>query len=186
MYRSRYGNRDDHRESLILLPAVNKTHSAFIALGSNLGDRLGNLQAAIGLMPPALHVKEQSPIYETSPWGYADQPDFLNQVVHAETDLAPLELLAYIKSIEVTLGRTPTFVYGPRQIDLDILFYDDLVLQTQELIIPHPHLASRAFVLCPLADIAPDLRHPIQGQTVLQLLEGVDRQGIRMLRANAS
>jgi len=137
-------------------------------------------------MPPALHVKVQSPIYETSPWGYADQPDFLNQVVHAETDLSPLELLSYIKSIEVALGRTPTFVYGPRQIDLDILFYDDLVLQTQELKIPHPHLASRAFVLCPLADIAPDLRHPIQGQTVRQLLEGVDRQGIRLLQSSES
>lgn len=165
---------------------MNKTHTVFIALGSNLGDRLKNMQAAISQMPPALHLVAQSPIYETSPWGYADQPEFLNQVVRAETDLSPQELLAYIKSIETALGRTPTFLYGPRQIDLDILFYDDLVLQTPVLTIPHPHLTSRAFVLCPLADIAPDFRHPTQGQTVKQLLEAVDRQGIRLLPSSES
>ena len=160
-----------------------KTHTVFIALGSNLGERLENLQAAIRLMPPALHVKRQSPVYETTPWGYADQPDFLNQVVRAETRLTPQELLAYIKSIEVALGRTPTFLYGPRQIDLDILFYDDLVVQTPELTLPHPRLASRAFVLCPLVDIAPDLRHPTRGETMQQLLEGLDRQGIRLFQS---
>jgi 2-amino-4-hydroxy-6-hydroxymethyldihydropteridine diphosphokinase len=131
------------------------------------------------LMPPAIRPLAQSPIYETSPWGYTDQPDFLNQVVQAETDLPPEQLLPHLKSIEVALGRAPNFRYGPRLIDLDILFYDDLVLQTPDLIIPHPRLTKRAFVLMPLADLAPDLRHPVLGQTVRQLLAGVDPQGIR-------
>jgi 2-amino-4-hydroxy-6-hydroxymethyldihydropteridine diphosphokinase len=148
-------------------------------LGSNLGNRLENLQAALRSMPPAIRPLAQSPIYETSPWGYTDQPDFLNQVVLAETDLPPQRLLARLKSIEASLGRLPNFRYGPRLIDLDILFYDDLVLQTPSLTIPHPHLAERAFVLAPLADLAPDLRYSAQGQTVRQLLEAVDSRGVR-------
>lgn len=154
------------------------SHVVYLALGSNLGERAASLRAAIEAMPPAVDVLAESPLYETPPWGYADQPAFLNMVVQANTRLAPLELLTFLKSLETEAGRTPSFRYGPRQIDLDILFYNSLVLQTPGLFIPHPRLHERAFVLVPLADIAPDLRHPALGKTVAEMLAGVDRSGI--------
>ena len=150
----------------------------YIALGSNLGNRSGQLEAAVRTMASALQVIRQSPVYETEPWGYSEQPKFLNQVVEAQTDLPPAELLHTLKAIERRLGRQPSFHYGPREIDLDILFYDDLQVQTEELTIPHPQLARRAFVLVPLADLAPDLRHPVLGKTVGELLGEVDSAGV--------
>jgi 2-amino-4-hydroxy-6-hydroxymethyldihydropteridine diphosphokinase len=105
----------------------------------------------------------------------------LNQVVQAETSHAPQALLAYLKQLEGYLGRTATFRYGPRQIDLDILFYDDLVLDTPPLEIPHPRLAERAFVLAPLADLAPSLRHPVLGKTVRELLQAADASQVKLL-----
>jgi len=153
-------------------------HKAFIALGTNLGDRLANLEAALRAMPPALRVVRRSRVYQTPPWGYTDQPAFLNQVIEAETDLTPQDLLVFLKDLERRLGRLPTFQYGPRLIDLDILFYDDLVLESPVLVLPHPKLHERAFVLAPLNDLAPDLRHPLLGMTVQELQEEVDTQGI--------
>lgn len=149
-------------------------HTVFIGLGTNLGDRMENLAAARRSLPPNVLLLAVSPIYETRPWGYVDQPDFLNQVVKAETELAPLDLLAYLKQWEVRLGRSPTFKNGPRVVDLDLLFYDDLIFESPVLTIPHPGIATRAFVLAPLADIAPDYCHPISGITVRELLAGVD------------
>lgn len=155
------------------------SHSVFIALGSNLGDRHANLQAAIQALPPAVRVLRRSPIYETKPWGYLDQPDFLNLVVQAETRLSPQKLIAYLKGLETTLGREDTFHYGPRLIDLDIIFYDDLVLEHENLSLPHPRLAERAFVLVPLADLAPEKIHPVTKKTVSELLSEIDAHGVR-------
>jgi 2-amino-4-hydroxy-6-hydroxymethyldihydropteridine diphosphokinase len=159
---------------------VSNPHIVFIGLGSNLGERLANLEAAVRSLPPAVQLRRRSPVYETAPWGFQEQPDFLNQVVQAETHLSPLELLTHLKSIEATLGRVPTFRNGPRTIDLDILLYDRLVLELPDLTLPHPRLSERAFVLYPLADLAPDLRHPASGKSVRQMLGEVDPSGIHL------
>jgi 2-amino-4-hydroxy-6-hydroxymethyldihydropteridine diphosphokinase len=153
-------------------------HTVYLALGSNLGNRRAKLRATIGLLPPQMAVKQKSPIYETPPWGYTDQPPFLNQVVKVLTYMEPLPLLKHLKRLERVLGREQTFENGPRLIDIDILFYDDLAIENQEMTLPHPRLHERAFVLVPLADIAPDLVHPVLGKTVTELLQAVDTTGI--------
>jgi 2-amino-4-hydroxy-6-hydroxymethyldihydropteridine diphosphokinase len=154
------------------------SHSVYLALGSNLGDRRANLRAAVEALAPVARLLAASPVYETPPWGYLDQPDFLNQVVQVETDLPPKELLDYVKGVETRLGRTESARYGPRKIDVDILFYDDLILDEPGLTIPHPRMQGRAFVLVPLADLAPDLLHPLEGKTIATLLAQVDRSEI--------
>ena len=121
-----------------------------------------------------------SSIYETEPWGYADQPAFLNQVIAGTTPLDPPSIHALIKRIETGLGREPTFRYGPRLIDIDILSIGSLVLDTPELVIPHPRLQERAFVLVPLAEIAPDWVHPVLHLEVKSLLEKVDASGVKL------
>lgn len=147
----------------------------FIALGTNLGDQEANLQRAKAALSPEVHLVRESPIYETAPWGFEDQPNFLNQVIEARTDLSPRALLAHLKAIEARLGRQKTFRNGPRLIDLDILFYGSRIIRENDLEIPHPRLADRAFVLVPLKDLAPDFVHPELGRTVETLCSAVDR-----------
>jgi 2-amino-4-hydroxy-6-hydroxymethyldihydropteridine diphosphokinase len=156
------------------------SHSVFLALGTNLGDRVVNLNSAISSLSSFLVIKKLSLIHETEPWGYTDQPAFLNQVLKAETDLTPLQLLKRLKATEKKIGRKPNFRYGPRLIDLDILFYDDLVQDLPGLTIPHPRLHERAFVLVPLAGIAPDLIHPVLQCSIRELVEKVDGSGVKL------
>jgi 2-amino-4-hydroxy-6-hydroxymethyldihydropteridine diphosphokinase len=150
----------------------------YLGLGSNLGDRLGNLHRAAEALPPSVSILAASPVYETDPWGYLDQPAFLNQVWEVATALPAKELLLALKKIERKIGRKVTFQNGPRVIDLDILFYGDLLLEQDGISIPHPRLHERAFVLVPLADLAPGLVHPSFGKTVRELLQSVDQQGV--------
>ena len=153
-------------------------HVVYLALGTNLGNRAANLKEALAALSPQLDVKARSKVYETPPWGYTDQEKFYNQVVKAKTYVAPEALLKHLKRLEVALGRTPSFQHGPRKIDLDILFYDDLVIDTPALTIPHPHAHERGFVLLPLMDIAPDFVHPVKEKTVRELLAVCDLRGI--------
>ena len=157
-----------------------KEHIVFLALGTNLGDRLANLKQAIASLTPQLDVKAKSPVYETPPWGYEDQPKFLNQVIKANTYLDPEPLLKHLKRLELALGRKESFPNGPRLIDIDILFYDNIVLNKSSLVIPHPRLHERGFVLLPLMDLDPDLVHPVNQKSVRELaalcnLEGIEK-----------
>ncbi len=156
-----------------------KEHIVYLALGSNLGDRLANLKEAIAALTPQMDVKAKSQVYETPPWGYEDQPKFLNQVVRAKTYLEPEQLLKHLKRLEVALGRKESFRNGPRLIDIDILFYDDLVLNTSALVIPHPRLQERAFVLLPLMDIDPELVHPVSKKSVREMAALCNCEGIK-------
>jgi 2-amino-4-hydroxy-6-hydroxymethyldihydropteridine diphosphokinase len=155
-----------------------KEHTIYLALGSNLGDRLTNLKQAIASLPPQMEVQAKSFVYETPPWGYEDQPKFLNQVIKARTYLDPEPLLKHLKRLEVALGRKESFPNGPRLIDIDILFYDDLVLKTALLTIPHPRLHERGFVLLPLMDINPNLVHPVFKKSVRDMAAKCDVTGI--------
>ncbi len=153
-------------------------HTVYLALGSNLGNRLANLKQAVAAFSPQMEVKAKSHVYETPPWGYEDQPRFLNQVIKVKTYLEPEPLLKHIKRLEVTLGRKASFPNGPRLIDIDILFYDDLILNTASLAIPHPRLHERGFVLLPLMDIDPDLVHPANQKSVREMVALSDIEGI--------
>ena len=145
-------------------------HTVYLSLGSNLGNRSANLKEAISSLAPQMEVKKKSHVYETPPWGYTEQEKFLNQALMAKTYLDPEPLLKHLKRLEVALGRKASFRYGPRLIDIDIIFYDDIVLETPSLTIPHPQLPERGFVLLPMMDIAPDLIHPVNKKSIREMM----------------
>lgn len=159
--------------------SLHNNHIIYLGLGTNHGDRLANLKLAINTLGQVIKITRQSPIYQTPPWGYTNQADFLNLVVQGATNLPPLELLRTLKELEKKIGRTASFRWGPREIDIDILFYDDLVYSAEGLQIPHPRLHERAFVLVPLADLTPDLIHPKLGVSITELLAQIDTNGIQ-------
>jgi len=147
----------------------------FLGMGSNLGDREAYLASAIqALADQGIRPDIVSPCYETEPWGVREQPWFLNAVCSATTELGPHALLNRIKAIEVDLGRVATVRYGPRTLDIDILLYDQLVIATPRLNIPHAGLLGRASAMVPLADIAPEVVHPVSGRTIAQHLATLD------------
>ena len=159
----------------------------YIALGSNVGDRAATLERAIAAMNLAgIRVSQQSSFYVTEPVDAPGQARFLNAVVEAETSLLPLQLLHALLRIERELGRRRITPHGPRTIDLDILFYGSSVIRSKELQVPHPRLPERRFVLVPLAQIAPEFRHPALHKSVTQLLaETPDRSEVRLWHAAA-
>lgn len=141
----------------------------YLGLGSNLGDRAQNIHEALQRLKKTIRLVQISSLYETEPVGPAAQPWFLNLVCRGETDLAPEALLHLVKRIEREMGRKKGLRFGPRLIDIDILFYDDLVISTPQLEIPHPRLHERGFTLVPLCEMAPELVHPLLGMTIREL-----------------
>jgi 2-amino-4-hydroxy-6-hydroxymethyldihydropteridine diphosphokinase len=152
----------------------------YLSMGSNIGDREAHLRAAIEqLASDELRILRVSPIYETEPLEVKDQRWFLNLVVEAETSLFPMRLLTRVRRVERELGRVRTTAKGPRTIDIDILLYESNVVHTPKLEIPHPRMAVRRFVLAPLADLDPDVRHPRSGKTVKEMLDAAPQQVVR-------
>src|SRR5438270_4660273 len=151
----------------------------YLSLGSNIGDREANLRAAIErLGNEGIRVLRTSPIYETEPLEYTSQRWFLNLVLEAETDLFPMQLLARTSKVERELGRVRGVPKGPRTIDIDILLYGRAVVHTARLEIPHPRMAERRFVLAPMVDLAPDLRHPVTRLSMRQMLDAAPPQTV--------
>ncbi len=148
-----------------------KTYQVFLGLGSNVGEREKFLNRAVTELKKVKDTKViwASSVYETDPVGITDQPKFLNAAVEIETQLVPKELYPELKAIEQRIGRTPGERWGPREIDVDLLLYDGLVYKDENVVVPHPEMEKRKFVLVPLKEIAPDLVHPISGMTMEEL-----------------
>ncbi|WP_304234617.1 2-amino-4-hydroxy-6-hydroxymethyldihydropteridine diphosphokinase [Jiulongibacter sediminis] len=158
-------------------PLTNKKHRAFLALGSNLGDRQKTLLRAVELIERRIgQVSQKSSVIETPAWGVTDLPDYLNQVLEVYTELWPLDLIKTALEIENELGRERKQKWGSRSIDIDILYFNDWHFSTPGLIIPHPFIAQRDFVLRPLCEIAPDFEHPVLKQNNFSLFSGLKHE----------
>lgn len=153
---------------------------AYLSLGSNMGDRFRFLKRAVeNLNKAGVDVLKSSSVYETSPVGYTDQPDFLNAVLKVRTFYSPYQLLSVVQKVEKDLGRKRDIRWGPRTIDVDILLYDNVSISEEHLTIPHPEMLKRAFVLVPLREICPDIA--LFGHTVDYYIQSLKEQGIRRL-----
>lgn len=151
---------------------------AYLSIGSNLGDRINYLKKAlVKLKQNNIQIIKSSNIIETEPYGYKEQGKFLNMAVEIDSDLEPFELMKLISKIESELGRIRTKRWGPRVIDIDIIFYDSLIINEPDLKIPHPDMQNRFFVLKPLQEIAPDFVHPVLKKTITELLENLNSEG---------
>lgn len=159
-------------------------HDVYLSLGSNMGDRAGNCLKAIKLLGNLEETKlvSQSSLYETEPVGYENQSPFINMAVKIKTSFDAPELLTSIKVIETSMGRVKTFKWGPRLIDIDVLFFDDEIISKPGLHIPHPALAERAFVLLPLTEIGGELKHPVNKMTILEMARNVSgKEGVKRI-----
>ena len=161
------------------------TAAVYLGLGANVGNRLANLRVALARMRTFTRVEAVSRLYETAPVGLEEQPPFLNAACRVVTGLEPAALLRFLKNLEREIGRRPGGPpSGPRPIDLDILLYGEQVVDTDDLCVPHPRLAERAFVLAPLCDLAPEMRHPSLGKSMRELLNAVGEVGVKVVAAS--
>ncbi|HSW37330.1 MAG TPA: 2-amino-4-hydroxy-6-hydroxymethyldihydropteridine diphosphokinase [Candidatus Saccharimonadales bacterium] len=145
----------------------------YLALGANVGNPKANIEQAIELLQSSVDKIQCAPLYASKAVGYTDQPDFINTAVSGETVLDPAELLKFVKEVEEQVGRVERFRWGPREIDIDIIFYNDSVVQQDNLVIPHPRFAERDFVLQPICDLDPTFIDPLSKRSVKQLLEAL-------------
>lgn len=160
--------------------------TAYLGLGANIGDRRRNLETALKLLSENVQIVKASSLYDTEPVGEINQPLFLNMVCEVKTTQTPAELLALVKGIETKMGRKRARRNAPRIIDIDILFYNNQVIDTLEVVIPHPRLTERAFVLVPMSEIAPRFIHPVTGKTIEELLKMVTgKEGVIKLEGSA-
>ncbi len=150
----------------------------FLGIGSNIGDRKDNILKAIDLIGEKVDIENVGGIYLSKAVGFEDQPDFYNTAVSGYTDLSPKELFLFVKGVEKSMGRVNRFRWGPREIDIDILFYEDLIFRERDLVIPHPRLHKRDFVLKPLIDIDPDLVHPVLKRKLKDIYDFLDQRSV--------
>ncbi len=161
------------------------TNTAYISTGSNMGDKLGNCRQALAALSQiaSVRVESVSRFYLTEPMEYSDQPWFVNAAAKIKTSLTPFELLEVLKSFEVEYGRVDNGVrFGPRPLDFDIIFFNDMIIETPHLIVPHPRMHNREFVLRPISDMAPGMIHPVFKKSIRELLEDLSPQSQQCIK----
>lgn len=153
----------------------------YVAIGANMGDRKANITRAIELLKEKINDIQLAPIYETKAFGVTNQPNFYNTALAGKTELMPEELLKFVKEVEKRVGRVARYRWGPREIDVDIIFYNGLILKSEQLTIPHPGITERFFVLKPLSDLAPNLVHPVLHKSISELLSQLPKEPIKLI-----